>query len=135
MNNLKMSISGSDSRLEYAVSNWLVDKSANNDIRMMFEENNNIRSEEIVLLCSEEKHLGCLNKDDLLSLPRTLPTPQVRMILDIIDYYHFNYWNGDRALANSMKIRNRSPLYFLWCFIDSPEQWNTNDFKDWKRKG
>ena len=130
-----MSISGSDSRLEYAVSNWLVDKSANNDIRMMFEENNNLRSEEIVLLCSKEIHFACLDKDDLLSLPRTLPTVQVRMILDIIDYYNFNYWNGDRALASSMNIRNLSPLDFLWCFIDQPTQWDTKDFKDWKRKG
>ena len=65
-----------------------------------------------------------IDRDVLLSLTRmnnlvpiSLTKPQIRMILDIIDYYEFMYWNGDRALAYD------------------PTQWDTKNFEDWKRKG
>ena len=101
---------------------------------MMYMEND--------IQCLEEITLGYLDKDDLLSLtqmtnsaPIPLTKPQVRMVLDIIDYYKFMYWNGDRVLANPMNIHNLSPISFLMCFIDCPTQWHTKDFEDWKRKG
>jgi len=87
MNNLNNMSKPSDSRLKYLISNWLFEKDANNDIRTMFKKNNN--------LCSKEIALGYLDRDDLLSLPRmknsasiSLTKSQVRMILDIIDYYN-----------------------------------------------
>ena len=47
MNNINNMSKSFGSRLKYLVSNWLIDKSANNDMRMMFEENDNLCSEEI----------------------------------------------------------------------------------------
>ena len=100
-----------DSRLEYLVSNWLSGKSANNDIAM-FKQND--------IPCLGEITLRYLDGDDLLSLtqitnsaPIELTNPQVRMVLDIVDYYNFTYWNKDRALADFMKIHNLSPISFL----------------------
>ena len=126
--------SDSTGRLEYLVSNWLSGKSATNDIEKMVNENDK--------LCFREIALGYLDRDDLLSLthmtnssPIPLTKPQVKMILDIIDYYNFTYWNGNRAEADSMRIHNLSPMVFLLCFIDDPEQWATEDFEEWKRKG
>ena len=104
--------SDSTGRLEYLVSNWLSGKSATNDIEKMVNENDK--------LCFREIALGYLDRDDLLSLthmtnssPIPFTKPQVKMILDIIDYYNFTYWNGDRAVADSMKIHNLSPISFL----------------------
>ena len=67
-----------------------------------------------------------VDRDDLLSLTRmknsaaiSLTKPQVKMILDLIDYYNFMYFYGDRALARD------------------PTQWDRKDFDSyiWKRKG
>ena len=57
------------------------------------------------------------------------------MILNIINNYSFIYWNGDRALANSINIQHLRPLSFLWCFIYDPKQWDMENFEDWKQIG
>ena len=99
-----------DSRLKYLVDNWLF---LNNDIRTMFMDNK-IYFEELARYC---------DRDDLLSMtlmknsaPIPLTKTQVRTIYDIIGYYNFMYWNGDRAYA------------------EVPIQWNTKHFKKWKLK-
>ena len=75
------------------------------------------------ILCCKEVVMY-VDRDGLLSLTRMnnsapilLTKPQVRMILDIIDYYNFMYWNGDRALA------------------DDPTQWDMEDSEAWKQNG
>ena len=132
MNNLDNMSKPFDSRLEYLVSNRLVGKSSNNDIKMMFKENDILCFGKLVgydridvdrdgrLSLTRISHFG---RDDLLGLTRmknsvsiSLTDPQVRRVLDIIDYYNFMYWNGDSAHA------------------DNPTQWDTKNFKDWKRK-
>ena len=124
---------GFDRRLEYLISNWLSGKDANNDIRMMFKENDILCFGDLVGYNREDVDrngvsslttIPPLDRDDLLYLTRmknstriSLTKPQIRMILDIINYYEFMYWNGDRALA------------------DNPTQWDTKNFEDWKQKG
>ena len=101
---------------------------------MMYKENN--------IPCFGEITLGYLDRDDLLllthmtnSAPILLTKPQVRMVLNIIDYYIFMYCNGDKALLNSMRIHNLSQIFFLMCFINDPTQCDTKDFEDLKCKG
>ena len=120
-----------DSRLEYLVDKWLSGKSATTDIEKMVKDNDK--------LCFREIALGYLYRDDLLSLthmtrssPIPFTKPQVKMILD---YYNFTSSNGNTAEADSMRIHNLSPIVFLICFIDDPEQWATEDFEEWKQKG
>ena len=113
MSNLNNMSKPADSRLEYLFSNWLFGKSADNDIRLT----------ENYILCYEEVAMY-VDRNDLLLLthmnnlvPISLTKPQVKMILAIIDYYNFMYWNRDKALA------------------EYPTQWDTEVFKAWKRNG
>ena len=80
---------------------------------MMFMKNN---------ICFEKLVEYC-DRDDLLSLtymknsaPISLTRPHIRMIFNIIGYFNFMLWNGDRA------------------FVDNPTQWNMKDFEDLKLK-
>ena len=94
-----------DSRLENLVNNWFF---LNNDIRMMFMEND-ISFEELVRHCDRDELLSMTRMKNSMHIPLT--KPQVKMIFNIIGYQNFIMWNGDRALA------------------DDPTQWNTKDLK------
>ena len=80
----------------------------------MFKENNILYFKDL---------MWYVDRDDLLSLtcmknlaPISLTKSLVRMILDVIDYYNFMYFYGDRALARD------------------PTQWDRKDFDSyiWK---
>ena len=104
--------------------NWLFGKSANmfGKSANMFGKGDMIFTHKYIICYGEVAMY--VDRDVLLSLTRmnnlvpiSLTKPQVHMILAIIDYYNFMYWNRDKALA------------------DPPTGWDTEIFEDWKRNG